>query len=440
MSEAGAGSDVASVKTFARKDGDDYVIRGEKMWITNGTQADWMCCLANTSEGAAHRNKSLIIVPLDAQGVDRTTKLHKLGMWSSDTAQIFFDDVRVPQRYRIGEEGEGFVYQMQQFQEERLFSASSSLPPMEECITRPPVRGSAGAFGRSILDNQVVHYRLAELDRGRGAARSDLSRHRALRRRQGRHPARLDGEAQGGPVAARVADSCLQYWGGQGYVGVAAGAPLSRRPVVLDRRRRRRDHAAHPLQARPALPAGDFGSGVSRRPRSTHRAHRQPGRDRRASARRALGHRWCGNSAPPMPALNLDEVDEAVAIGPAAAACVIDRSVIDAARRTGAGAIHPGYGFLSENASFADACTAAGLVWVGPPAVVLRLMGDKAAAKAAMAAAGVPCVPGVDGRGLSDAGSGARPAELGMPLPIRRRPGAAAVACVESIDEVLRRR
>ena len=113
VSEAGAGSDVASIKTTARKDGSDYVINGGKMWTTNGTQADWMCLLANTSEGPVHRNKSLICLPMKTKGVEIARKLDKLGMRASDTAQIYFDDVRVPQRYRIGEEGMGFIYQMQ---------------------------------------------------------------------------------------------------------------------------------------------------------------------------------------------------------------------------------------------------------------------------------------------------------------------------------------
>jgi citronellyl-CoA dehydrogenase len=230
VSEAGAGSDVASVKTYARKDGDDYVIRGEKMWITNGTQADWMCCLANTGEGAPHRNKSLIVVPLAAQGVDRTTKLHKLGMWSSDTAQIFLDDVRVPQRYRIGEEGEGFVYQMQQFQEERLFSASSSLLPMEECIAETiEYTRQRKAFGRSILDNQVVHYRLAELSTEIEALRSLIWRATELYI-TGKDVTRLASMAKlkVGRLLREVADSCLQYWGGQGFMWESRPARLYR--------------------------------------------------------------------------------------------------------------------------------------------------------------------------------------------------------------------
>src|SRR5690606_6595243 len=135
VSEEGAGSDVASLKTHARKDGDDYVITGSKMWITNGTQADFMCMRANTStEGGPHRNKSLIVVPMKSKGVTVARKLDKLGMHSSDTAQLFFDEVRVPQRNRIGEENKGFIYQMEQFQEERLIAAAKGITTLEDII------------------------------------------------------------------------------------------------------------------------------------------------------------------------------------------------------------------------------------------------------------------------------------------------------------------
>ena len=90
------------------------------MWTTNGCTADWMCILANTSEGNPHRNKSLIIVPMDTPGISVMKIPDKLGMRSSDTAQTFFDNVRVPQKFRICEEGLGFIYQMLQFQDERL--------------------------------------------------------------------------------------------------------------------------------------------------------------------------------------------------------------------------------------------------------------------------------------------------------------------------------
>src|SRR6185369_2494733 len=116
-----------------------YLITGQKMWITSSLQADWMCMLVNTGEGSVHRNKSLVIVPMRESGklrpgIEVARKIRKVGMNSSDTGLIYFDEVRVPQRYRIGEEGQGFIYQMQQFQEERLWAAASSLEPMEDCI------------------------------------------------------------------------------------------------------------------------------------------------------------------------------------------------------------------------------------------------------------------------------------------------------------------
>src|SRR6185312_12469717 len=164
VSEVGAGSDVASIKTTARKDGSDYVINGGKMWTTSGTQADWMCLLANTSDGPVHKNKSLICLPMKTKGVQIARKLDKLGMRSSDTAQIFFEDVRVPQRNLVGKEGEGFTYQMLQFQEERLYAAAAGLVAKERMIDDTiEYTGQRKAFGQAILDNQVVHFRLAEL-------------------------------------------------------------------------------------------------------------------------------------------------------------------------------------------------------------------------------------------------------------------------------------
>ncbi len=218
VSEPGGGSDVAACKTTARKDGDDYVINGTKMWITNSLQADWCCLLANTSEGAAHKNKSLIIVPMDTPGIS-TQKIHKIGMHSSDTGQIFFDNVRVPQRNLIGQEGMGFTYQMMQFQEERLWAAASSLRGFDRLIDLTiDYTRQRQAFGRSILDNQVVHFRLAEL-------RTEVEALRALTYRavqlyvEGQDVTRLASMAKlkCGRLAREVADSCLQYWGGMGF-------------------------------------------------------------------------------------------------------------------------------------------------------------------------------------------------------------------------------
>ncbi len=220
VSEPDAGSDVAAVRTRARKDGGDYVITGSKLWITSGTQADWMCTLVNTGDGPPHKNKSLVIVPLDLPGVTRTRHIEKLGMHASDTAEIFLDEVRVPQRYRIGEENAGFMYQMIQFQEERLWGAANVLRAMERVIaaTIEQTRGRR-AFGKPILDNQVVHFRLAEL-----STEVELLRSLVYRATEayvaGEDVTRLASMAKlkAGRLSREVADSCLQYWGGMGYV------------------------------------------------------------------------------------------------------------------------------------------------------------------------------------------------------------------------------
>ena len=219
VSEPGAGSDVASVKTTARKDGDDYIINGGKMWITNSLQADWMCLLANTSEGPAHKNKSLIIVPMNTPGITVAKKIRKIGMMSSDTGLIHFDDVRVPQRNRIGEEGMGFTYQMQQFQEERLWAAANAIQSLTNCIEQTiAYTGERMAFGKSILDNQTVHFKMAEL-------KTEVESLRALTYMAteyylaGKDVTEWASMAKlkAGRLLRTVPDSCLQYWGGMGF-------------------------------------------------------------------------------------------------------------------------------------------------------------------------------------------------------------------------------
>ena len=218
VSEAGGGSDVAAVKTTARSEGGDYIINGGKMWITNGLQADWCCLLANTSEGPPHKNKSLIVLPMDAKGITRQ-KIHKMGMHSSDTAQLFFDNVRVPKRNLIGQEGVGFALQMLQFQEERLYAAAGALRSLDKHIDQTiDYTRQRKAFGKSILDNQVVHFRLAEL-------RTEVEALRALTYRavemyvSGKDVTRLASMAKlkCGRLTREVADACLQYWGGMGF-------------------------------------------------------------------------------------------------------------------------------------------------------------------------------------------------------------------------------
>ena len=226
VSEPGAGSDVAGIKSVARKDGDDYVISGQKMWITNSIQADWMCMLVNTSDGPAHKNKSLVMVPMRdgpngklTKGIEIAQKIRKIGMNSSDTGLIYFDDVRVPQRNLIGQEGAGFVYQMQQFQEERLWAAASSLVTLTECV-RQTIEWAQQRkmFGATLIDQQWVQFKLAELQ-------TEIEALRALTWRAGelyvggQDVLQLASMAKlkAGRLTREVADTCLQFWGGMGF-------------------------------------------------------------------------------------------------------------------------------------------------------------------------------------------------------------------------------
>ena len=228
VSEPGGGSDVAAIKSHARIEGDDYVINGTKMWITNGLQADWCCLLVNTGDNAqeVHKNKSLIIVPMDAAGIEKQ-KIHKIGMHSSDTAQLFFDNVRVPRRNLVGSEGMGFTMQMMQFQEERLWAAANALKSLDRMIDLTiEYTRDRKAFGKSLLDNQVIHFRLAEL-------RTEVECLRALTWNAtwdyvaGNDVTRLASMAKlkTGRLMREVADCCLQYWGGMGFT---ADNPISR--------------------------------------------------------------------------------------------------------------------------------------------------------------------------------------------------------------------
>ncbi len=227
VSEPGSGSDVASIKTRAVRDGGDYVVTGTKMWITNALQADWICLLANTSDGPVHRNKSLIVLPIRENGGREggrlrpgieMRKIRKLGNWSSDTAQIFLDGVRVPVANRIGEEGRGFIYQMMQFQEERLAAAAKRLAAIDLITTTADYLRHRQAFGKPLLENQYIQFKLAELKTElecvRGLVYLATEAYVA-----GRDVLELASMAKlkAARVAREIADWCVQFQGGMGY-------------------------------------------------------------------------------------------------------------------------------------------------------------------------------------------------------------------------------
>jgi citronellyl-CoA dehydrogenase len=220
VTEPGAGSDVASIRTKAERDGDHYIINGSKMFITNGVQADWVCLLARTTPGTGFRGMSLIIVPTDTPGFSVSKKLKKMGNWASDTAELALDNARVPVSYRIGEEGQGFVYQMQQFQNERLISAVGAAGGAEKILkmTIEYCRGRK-TFGKPLIENQWIYFKLTELlteveflrqmcyhcgrimDRG-----EDYTREASM------------AKLKAGRLVREVADTCMQFHGGMGYM------------------------------------------------------------------------------------------------------------------------------------------------------------------------------------------------------------------------------
>ncbi len=220
VTEPSGGSDVASIRTKAERHGGDYVINGSKMYITNGAQADWICLLARTTPGTGYKGMSLIVVPTDTKGFSVSKKLKKMGNWASDTAELVFDNCRVPVDNCIGEEGMGFIYQMQQFQNERLVSALGSAAGAEKILkmTIEYCRGRS-TFGRPLIENQWIYFRLTELI-------SEVEFLRQMCYNCGRIMDRgLDytreasmAKLKAGRLVREVADTCVQFHGGMGYM------------------------------------------------------------------------------------------------------------------------------------------------------------------------------------------------------------------------------
>ena len=219
VSEPGAGSDVAGISTRAVRDGDDWVINGRKMWITNGTQADWLCLLARTSDEGGYGGMSQIIVPTDSPGFSVGRKIEKMGNRSSDTAELVLDAVRVPVANTLGEVGRGFQQQMAQFQDERLIGAYMAVASMRKALdkTKEYLR-QRDAFGKPLLANQYLQYKLAEL-----YAEVDLLQafcHSCAQTvLEGGDVIRMATVAKlkAGRLQREVADTCVQFHGGMGY-------------------------------------------------------------------------------------------------------------------------------------------------------------------------------------------------------------------------------
>lgn len=229
VSEPGAGSDVAGIKTYAKKDGDDYVINGSKTFITNGTRADFITMLVKTNpEGGAH-GCSFILVPTDTPGFRVGKKLNKIGHRASDTAELFLEDVRVPARYRLGEEGMGFMYLMQCFQSERLIGAVNAIASCELVIEQARKYGEERkAFGKPIIKREYWQHQFVDM-----LIKTEMCKSFVYKTVNAYNTDRyvkkqaIDMETvklismckvAAGDVTTEVMDQCLQFHGGWGYI------------------------------------------------------------------------------------------------------------------------------------------------------------------------------------------------------------------------------
>lgn len=229
VTEPDAGSDVAGIRTTAKRDGDDYIINGAKTYITNGTRASFVTLLCKTDPEAGYGGISIILLPTDTKGYHVSKKLKKLGNHASDTAELHFEDCRVPARYLLGEEGKGFYYLMQNFQTERLIGAVTTVEGCQRALDRSVGYGrDRVAFGKPIIKREVWKHRFVDMYTELEAARQ-LTYQAVERYNQERY---VEGAALSfetvklismaklfvGEMSSRVMDECLQFHGGMGYM------------------------------------------------------------------------------------------------------------------------------------------------------------------------------------------------------------------------------
>jgi citronellyl-CoA dehydrogenase len=221
MTEPSGGSDLAALKTTAVRDGDDWVLNGSKTFITNGYSADLVVVAARTDpEAKRGHGITLFGVEADMDGFSRGRKLDKVGQDESDTAELFFDDVRVPVSNTIGEIGRGFQQQMAQFVVERMFAAYGAVGSCRRALerTRDYLR-ERQVFGKPLLAQQYIQFRLAELS-AKVELLQALNYACAEAYMNGDDTTRQATIAKltAGRLLREVADTCMQFYGGMGYM------------------------------------------------------------------------------------------------------------------------------------------------------------------------------------------------------------------------------
>jgi len=220
ITEPDAGSDVAAIRTQAVRDGDDWVINGAKTYITNGHRADFIVLVTKTDPDAGYDGFTLFLLDMDAPGVIREKRLEKLGMHSSDTALLAFQDVRVPGDAMLGQEGKGFYHIMWELQGERLIGAAGCVAGAQKCFDRTlQYATERSAFGRPIGKFQAIRHKFADMATKIEAGRQ-MVYSTAWRFQNGEYPVREISMAKlyTARMACEVTDECLQIHGGAGYM------------------------------------------------------------------------------------------------------------------------------------------------------------------------------------------------------------------------------
>ncbi len=229
VTEPNAGSDVAGIQTIAKRDGDDYVINGAKTYITNGCRADFVTLLAKTNPEAGAHGCSFFLVPTKTKGFGVSRKLKKIGNHASDTAELAFEDMRVPKRYLLGEENQGFMYLMQNFQTERLIACISAIAGFNVALEEAIAFGrDRKAFGKPIIKREYWQHKFVDLY-AKWEAGKALS-YRACdayndERYVKKEPISFEtvklismAKIFVGEIGTEILDQCLQFHGGAGYM------------------------------------------------------------------------------------------------------------------------------------------------------------------------------------------------------------------------------
>ncbi|MGR3321098.1 MAG: acyl-CoA dehydrogenase family protein [Pseudooceanicola sp.] len=219
MTEPGTGSDLKSIRTSARRDGDDYVISGQKTFITNGHNAGLYIVVCKTDPDAGSKGVSLILVEEDRAGFSRGRSIEKMGQHAQDTAELFFDDVRVPVTNRLGEEGKGFGYLMKELGQERLIIAIRAAAMLEQALAETVAyTKERKAFGQPVFEFQSNKFRLAdaaaEIDMLRTYVDAVLAEH--MQEKISPEKA-AKAKLVASEMLGRLLDTFLQLHGGYGY-------------------------------------------------------------------------------------------------------------------------------------------------------------------------------------------------------------------------------